>query len=121
MAVPAEVYVVHTAEGELLYVGVTRSLRNRMAVHKTKSAWWSASNVITVEHFEKRADAERRESELIETLKPPFNPPRKRVLGIPDDVRADVDRLAAELGITAAAYVEEALREKNARVERRKA
>lgn len=69
----AVVYIVHSAEGGLLYVGVTRNLRVRMSAHKWESAWWAPDNVVTVEHFEKRDDAERREVELIEALSPPFN------------------------------------------------
>lgn len=70
---PADVYVIRSAAGEVLYVGVTRDINRRMSVHKCLSGWWRADMAITTERFERRLAAEHREAELIAELKPSYN------------------------------------------------
>jgi predicted GIY-YIG superfamily endonuclease len=112
------VYIAHSAEGELLYVGVTRDLRNRLAQHKSRSAWWAPDVVITEESFDNIFDAMGREAELIKQLRPPFNPPPRRVLAVSGELRRQLEQAAEREGMAVRELFEEALRDKLARLER---
>jgi predicted GIY-YIG superfamily endonuclease len=70
---PADVYVVRSSGGDVLYVGVTGDLRGRLATHKCLSVWWNPTNSIAVETLGLRSDAERREARLIDQLQPRHN------------------------------------------------
>jgi predicted GIY-YIG superfamily endonuclease len=72
-AAPASTYVVRQQGGRVLYVGVTRDLKARVAVHRCRSEWWTADHELTSEAFDSRGEAEAREVELIQQLKPLHN------------------------------------------------
>lgn len=93
------VYVVRSAAGRLLYVGVTNNLRLRMGVHRSQSPWWSPTIQVTVEHFPHRGLSERREKELIEQLKPPFNRPPKKLVLVDPTMQDEVRRVAYALRV----------------------
>lgn len=108
-AVPAVVYIVRSGEGDVLYVGVTRNLRARMAGHKVRSSWWSPTIAVTEEHFDRRGDADRREGELIRLLKPPYNSPRRLVAAVSEDLYDQVSGAAEADGESMTAFVTEAI------------
>jgi hypothetical protein len=70
---PTHVYKAADINGELLYVGITCDLKQRMSQHKRESAWWSKHAIITHETFPSRSEALTVESFLIETCDPPYN------------------------------------------------
>ena len=70
---PTHVYKAADINGELLYVGITCDLKQRLSQHKRESAWWSKHSTITHETFPSRSEALTVESLLIETCDPPYN------------------------------------------------
>ena len=57
----------------LLYVGISMDAAKRTAKHSRSSDWFKRVRVITLEHFESRAEAERAEVAAIVKEKPAFN------------------------------------------------
>lgn len=72
IAGPHFVHVATGAAGRALYVGVTNRLARRLLAHE-RSSWWSLMRRLDVEEFTDRQEAERRELDLIDQLKPQFN------------------------------------------------
>lgn len=70
---PTTVYLARDRAGRLLYVGITGRNIQRVRDHSKTSKWWAKSETITLEHFETRLDAERREHQLIREHLPRFN------------------------------------------------
>jgi len=70
---PTHVYKAADGDGEVLYVGITCDMKQRMSQHKRESAWWSKHSTITHETYPSRSEALTVESMLIETFDPPYN------------------------------------------------
>lgn len=72
-SLPTSVYKYYDKSGILIYVGITHGgiLRNRQ--HNDSKAWWKYVAKQEVEHYPGRALAHKREVELIEKFRPPFN------------------------------------------------
>jgi predicted GIY-YIG superfamily endonuclease len=68
----AYVYRFFTADGELLYVGVTESIFRRLAQHVHKP-WFGDVGVITVATYADQLEAGKAEVLAIETEKPRYN------------------------------------------------
>jgi hypothetical protein len=67
------VYRYYDGRGALLYVGITSRGIKRNYEHNHTQDWWHFAATQTIEHYDRRDDAERRERELIREFRPPFN------------------------------------------------
>lgn len=67
------VYQLHNAAGEVIYVGVTSSLMNRLHAHITDKKKRDHIHRVTWVEAESRIDAEQIEFRLIRSLQPAFN------------------------------------------------
>lgn len=68
------VYRVRDKVGRLLYVGVTRDVRKRLAEHRRDSwPWWDAYASHDSESFPDRGSAEKAEQAAIATERPALN------------------------------------------------
>jgi len=59
--------------GNLLYVGISMSVLNRIAQHERSSKWFSNIDHISIQKFESRALAEKAEQIIIKAEKPFHN------------------------------------------------
>lgn len=66
-------YRLWNAEGELLYVGISKSAMSRLTQHQHDKAWADEIASVTVEHVATRAEAERLEVEAIKSERPKYN------------------------------------------------
>jgi hypothetical protein len=71
--VPTSVYRYFDVFGILIYVGITAQRMARNSQHNLDKTWWGFVARQEVEHFSSRPDAHRREIELIQEFRPPFN------------------------------------------------
>lgn len=109
------VYRLWGEEGDLLYVGVTAHLRERMWSHQAHKPWWDEVAAITVERHESRQDAERAEAKAILEEVPGKNrnggSGRRPInLRFETALLVEVDRAARAAGITRTEFMEQACR-----------
>lgn len=81
---PTALYRFFDAQGEILYLGITKRLHRRMTEHARDYAetWWPLVAARSVEWHQTRSEAGRAEREAIKKEKPPHNvlhTPRARV------------------------------------------
>jgi predicted GIY-YIG superfamily endonuclease len=107
-SLPTTVYVATAADESVLYVGMTGNLAERMHAHRAASSWWPMMAALSIETHPNRAAAARRETELVEQLKPPHNAVNKpsawrerdeMVLALCQSGMPQVD-IAVELGVS---------------------
>jgi predicted GIY-YIG superfamily endonuclease len=67
------VYKYYDRNRVLIYVGVTGAGMTRQRQHNADKQWWPFVAEQSLEHFDSRDDALRREYTLITTFRPPFN------------------------------------------------
>lgn len=67
------VYVFYRQGGDVLYVGCTSRLPERLDQHRVTKPWWKNVTTVTVEHFDNKQDALDRERDLIWTFLPEHN------------------------------------------------
>lgn len=72
-APPTFVYVARQSDDQVIYVGITGTLRERMQKHRRASAWWAKATTITVEIWPGREAAAGRERRLIRYFDPRYN------------------------------------------------
>lgn len=72
-ALPTAVYVARQADGQVIYIGVTHALKERLAKHRRSSAWWGKASTVTVELWPGRIEAMGRERRLIRYFDPLHN------------------------------------------------
>lgn len=72
------VYRACSPTGDLLYVGITDQLYQRMAAHSASSPWWHLADHLLLEECATRSAARVREAELIQRFAPPFNVQHQR-------------------------------------------
>lgn len=74
------VYIHRDAQKNVLYVGVTNNIGNRIDAHNYASEWFKKIANVEVCHFDTREEAKAAEQILISTLHPEFNRmlPKKR-------------------------------------------
>jgi len=70
---PCHLYRHFGKSGNLLYVGISMSVLNRIVQHERNSKWFSNLGHITIQEFESRLLAEKAERIVIKTEKPPYN------------------------------------------------
>lgn len=70
---PTTVYYLHTADHELLYVGVSGRTLSRFGQHAHDKPWWHQVGYASMEHFPTRAEALQREAQAIRELRPKHN------------------------------------------------
>lgn len=73
MSDPQTVYRCFNSGGHLLYVGVTRSLPERLTAHAASSHWWPQVARVTEEHYATRPEGLRAEAHAIRTEFPRHN------------------------------------------------
>jgi predicted GIY-YIG superfamily endonuclease len=66
-------YRMRSADGTLLYVGITACLPARIKQHAGGKRWWDEVATITVEHFPTRDEVEVAELEAIRSERPTYN------------------------------------------------
>jgi predicted GIY-YIG superfamily endonuclease len=66
-------YRCFSADGELLYIGITSRGRKRFDNHAKDQVWWRQCSRIEIEHLETRAEALLAEAEAIKTECPTHN------------------------------------------------
>lgn len=71
------VYSAFTSEGELLYIGKTRNLTNRMRRHRGDRKWWEFAGVLRTVDGLTWDEATDVEVALIKSLAPLFNQAHK--------------------------------------------
>ena len=59
--------------GDLLYVGITNNVAQRMRAHRRKSRWWPRCDYVELADFRERVDARAAERRAIRTEMPRFN------------------------------------------------
>ena len=57
----------------LLYVGISKSIMNRLSQHRRDKPWWVEVSTIRVQHFSSRVKAEDLEQKAIKKEKPLYN------------------------------------------------
>lgn len=67
------VYRLVDRQGKLLYVGVTVSLKRRLAEHRSDKPWWPEVQQVDVMHFATREAAEEAERAAIANEAPLYN------------------------------------------------
>jgi hypothetical protein len=72
-SVPTEVYRLYDDRGDLVYVGLSLRMAERMSQHRMQSDWWESVTRIEIERFPDRCGAEKRERELIAMERPKHN------------------------------------------------
>lgn len=67
-------YRAYDLQGELLYVGVTKDMGQRMRSHASFSGWWNEFSYMTVDRsFLNRLDLEQAETMTIKNESPKYN------------------------------------------------
>jgi hypothetical protein len=72
-AAPIALYRLYSADGALLWVGITHSLRERLAKHAEDKPWWAEVAHKTVAWCSSQREAERAEADAIRTEEPRYN------------------------------------------------
>jgi hypothetical protein len=72
------VYIAKGKDGEIIYVGCSNIIRERLKKHKYKSPWWKYVSTIETKEFPTRKEALEEEERLIVSLSPMFNIHGKR-------------------------------------------
>ena len=67
------VYYCYNAEGEMLYIGCTKQMLERLTCHKSKSAWVPYLHKIRLRWFDSFGEARRFEEEAIYRNRPEYN------------------------------------------------
>jgi predicted GIY-YIG superfamily endonuclease len=62
-----------SADGELLYIGISLSVLHRIGQHSKHSSWFNKIARISIENFDSREEAKSAEQRAIEKEKPFFN------------------------------------------------
>jgi excinuclease UvrABC nuclease subunit len=70
---PCHLYRHFDKDGNLLYVGISMSVLNRIVQHERNSKWFPNLGHITIQEFGSRSLAEKAERIAIKTEKPPYN------------------------------------------------
>lgn len=73
MSYPSCVYRFFSGDGELLYVGCTGRLTQRITNHASSKHWFADVATVTVQHFNNRAEALAVEAAAIDTESPRYN------------------------------------------------
>jgi len=66
-------YRVYNKKNVLLYVGISKSIMNRLSQHRRDKPWWVEVSTIRVQHFSSRVKAEDLEQKAIKKEKPLYN------------------------------------------------
>lgn len=124
---PTSLYRVFSAEGELLYIGISGDVPARLVQHRTTAPWWPSSPpVVTHVDYADRETAHRAEMEAIAAENPlhnllrhPYRPPdqRSRVypMRIPEGLREALQQEAARQDRSLNWLIRDAVREYLAR------
>lgn len=80
-------YRMFSADGDLLYVGISVSLPMRLKQHEREKPWWSTVTVITAQHFATRDEVVIAELEAIRERQPEGTTPAPAGAGTADPAR----------------------------------
>lgn len=67
------VYRCYSHDGELLYVGTSLNMYERLKKHRQRSAFWTLIKHIELDHCDDRKQAYEKEKRLISAYSPRFN------------------------------------------------
>ncbi len=67
---PHVLYRMYDRNEDLLYIGMTGALGERLSGHRGSKQWWGEVATIRVEHFASRAEVDRTEAVAIQTEAP---------------------------------------------------
>lgn len=95
---PVSLYRFRDANGELLYVGLTRSGQRRFRKHAEEKDWWPLVTRVDVEHFPTADEAVEAERAAIRAEHPRFNRQEWRIEIRPGEM--SVDEAAEHMGIS---------------------
>ena len=70
---PTALYRLYDAGGKLLYIGISGSLKKRLAMHADSKPWWPEVTRKTVEWHTTRASAAKTELKAIRSERPAHN------------------------------------------------
>ena len=70
---PTALYRFFDADGDLLYVGITRNLNLRLTQHAADKPWWASVARKTLVWYPSRSDAAHAEGKAIREERPQFN------------------------------------------------
>ena len=73
MSEPHFLYRLRDEAGRLLYVGITRNVKQRMGMHRYEQPWWQLVSEREIEEHPDRAAAEKAERDALATEAPAFN------------------------------------------------
>ena len=66
-------YRLWNADGELLYIGISKSAMRRLTDHQKGKSWGDEVSQVTIENVATRAEAERLEADAIASERPKYN------------------------------------------------
>jgi hypothetical protein len=66
-------YIAYSITAEVLYVGITKSLDQRLAAHQSQKKWWGEVDSVTIKSHSTREEAESWERFAISDLQPKYN------------------------------------------------
>ena len=78
----AQLYRCFDAEGNLLYVGATKNVFQRIVEHKSQSYWSRYVTRVEIQHFDSRKEALAAEAVAITLENPKHNTVTPRVPGV---------------------------------------
>lgn len=78
----AQLYRCFDAEGNLLYVGATKNVFQRIADHQAHSYWFRHVTRVEIQHFDSRKEALAAEAMAITLENPKHNTVTPRVPGV---------------------------------------
>lgn len=70
---PCDFYQIFDNQWQLIYVGISRDSRQRLAQHRRSSVWWPRAYHVTVMRYDSRDVAESVEAEAIRCERPRYN------------------------------------------------
>lgn len=73
LAAPTTVYRIFNADGDLIYVGITRNWDNRRSHHAANQPWWDEVDDIAFAYYPNRFEAAVAEREAIKAELPRYN------------------------------------------------
>lgn len=70
---PATVYALFNADDEIIYVGCSQSLIQRLFDHQRRQGWWTEVSRASFFHFATLEEARAKEADVIRRVNPVYN------------------------------------------------
>ncbi len=69
----ADIYVCRDAEDEIIYIGCSTNLHDRLVHHRSSTPWWTDVARVESFHFDDIAIAEQRQADAVASVRPMHN------------------------------------------------